>query len=128
MHVRLVKSFGFEAAHWLPTFPEGHKCRRMHGHSFRVDVVVEGQVSQDKGYLIDYGKIEEAVKPLRQQLDHQCLNEVRGLENPTSEILAQWIWDHLQPQLPLLAEIAVHETCSARCVYRGPASADLPLA
>lgn len=120
MHVRLVKSFGFEAAHWLPTFPEGHKCRRMHGHSFRVDVVVEGQVSQDKGYLIDYGKIEEAVKPLRQQLDHQCLNEVRGLENPTSEILAQWIWDHLQPQLPLLVEIAVHETCSARCVYRGP--------
>ncbi len=120
MHVRLVKSFGFEAAHWLPTFPQWHKCRRMHAHSFRVDVVVEGQVSQDKGYLIDYGKIEEAVKPLRQQLDHQCLNEVRGLENPTSEILAQWIWDHLQPQLPLLAEIAVHETCSSRCVYRGP--------
>ena len=94
MHIRLVKSFGFEAAHWLPSFPDDHKCRRMHGHSFRVDVVVEGEVPMERGYLIDYGEIGAALEPLRQQLDHRCLNEVEGLENPTSEMLSKWIWDH----------------------------------
>ncbi len=120
MHVRLVKSFGFEAAHWLPTFPEGHKCRRMHGHSFRVDVVVEGEVPMERGYLIDYGEIGAALEPLCQQLDHRCLNEVEGLENPTSEMLSKWIWDRLSPALPSLAEVVVGETCTARCEYRGP--------
>lgn len=120
MHVRLVKSFRFEAAHWLPTFPEGHKCRRMHGHSFRVDVAVEGEVPEGQGYLIDYGAIEAAVEPLRHQLDHRCLNEVRGLENPTSEVLAGWLWDRLAAELPLLAGIIVQETCTARCEYHGP--------
>lgn len=119
MHIRLVKSFSFEAAHWLPTFPEGHKCRRMHGHSFKVEVVVEGDVAKEKGYLIDYGEITEAVEPVRLQLDHYCLNEIEGLENPTSEMLAVWIWDHLKEQLPMLDQIIVHETCSASCTYSG---------
>ena len=117
--VRLVKSFRFEAAHWLPTFPEQHKCRRLHGHSFRVDVVVAGDVGADKGYLIDYGEIGAAVEPLRQQLDHRCLNEIEGLDNPTSEVLSKWLWERLRPALPMLTEIVVHETCSARCEYRG---------
>ena len=119
MQVRLVKSFGFEAAHWLPTFPQEHKCRRMHGHSFRVDVVVQGEVESAKGYLVDYGEIKAAIEPIRQQLDHYCLNEIDGLENPTSEMLAKWIWDRLRPSLPSLAQIVVHETCSARCEYSG---------
>lgn len=122
MHVRLVKSFGFEAAHWLPTFPQGHKCRRMHGHSFRVDVVVEGPVESEQGYLIDYGEIKAALEPIRKQLDHYCLNEIEGLENPTSEVLAGWIWDRVKPGLPMLTQIVVHETCSARCEYSGPAN------
>ncbi len=122
MHVRLVKTFRFEAAHWLPTFPEQHKCRRMHGHSFRVDVVVEGEVAQEKGYLVDFGDIQAAVEPLRQQLDHHLLNEIEGLENPTSEVLCGWLWDRLRPALPMLGEVVVHETCTARCEYRGPAS------
>ena len=120
MHIRLVKSFSFEAAHWLPTFPEGHKCRRMHGHSFKVEVVVEGDAAKEKGYLIDYGEITTAVEPIRLQLVHYCLNEIEGLENPTSEMLAVWIWDHLNVQLPMLAQIIVHETCSASCTYYGP--------
>ena len=120
MHVRLVKSFGFEAAHWLPTFAEGHKCRRMHGHSFRVEIVVEGEVSPDKGYLIDYGDIQGAIEPVRGQLDHRCLNDIEGLDNPTSEVLAAWLWQRLEPTLPLLAEVIVAETCSSRCIYRGP--------
>lgn len=121
MRVSLAKSFTFEAAHWLPTFPEGHKCRRMHGHSFRVDVVVEGDVDPAKGYLIDYAEISTAVDPLRKRLDHYLLNEIEGLEIPTSEVLARWVFDRLKRQLPLLAEVIVHETCTSRCHYRAGA-------
>ena len=119
MHVRLVKCFGFEAAHWLPNFPEGHKCRRMHGHSFGVEIAVEGDVPPETGYLLDYGDIGKAFEPLHDQLDHRCLNDIEGLENPTSEVLAAWLWERLEPALPMLAEITVQETCSVRCVYRG---------
>lgn len=120
MRVRLVKEMRFEAAHFLPTFPEGHKCRRLHGHSFRVEVVVEGEVEEDKGYLVDYGSIAQALAPLREALDHRLLNEIEGLENPTSEVVAAWIWKRLAPALPLLREIVVHETCTTRCHYTGP--------
>ena len=119
MHVRLIKSFTFEAAHWLPTFPEGHKCRRMHGHSFKVDIVVAGALDPAKGYLVDYGDIKAVTSPIESQLDHYCLNEIKGLENPTSEMIAKWIWDRLKPQLPMLAEVVVHETCTSRCEYIG---------
>ncbi|MFG0275061.1 MAG: 6-carboxytetrahydropterin synthase QueD [Phycisphaerales bacterium] len=118
--MRLAKSFGFEAAHWLPTFPEGHKCRRMHGHSFRVEIVVDGVVDPAKGYLVDYGDIKRAIKPIEERLDHRVLNEIEGLENPTSEMLAHWIWERLEPVLPDLAEVIVHETCTSRCEYAGP--------
>ncbi|MCA9242572.1 MAG: 6-carboxytetrahydropterin synthase QueD [Phycisphaerales bacterium] len=119
MRVRLSKTFTFEAAHFLPTFPEGHKCRRLHGHSFRVDVVVAGEIDPAVGYLVDYGAIKAACEPIRVQLDHHCLNEVPGLENPTAEMIAAWIWARLKPGLPLLAEVIVHETCTSRCEYRG---------
>lgn len=119
MRVSLAKSFTFEAAHWLPTFPEGHKCRRMHGHSFRVDVVVEGDAPEERGYLLDYGEIGRAVEPLRARLDHFLLNEIEGLEIPTSEMLAKWVYDRLKPTLPMLSEVIVHETCTSRCHYRG---------
>ncbi len=119
MHVRLAKSFTFEAAHFLPTFPEGHKCRRMHGHSFKVDVVVEGDAPEAQGYLIDYGQIKAAIDPIEKLLDHYVLNEIEGLENPTSEVIARWIFDRLRAELPLLAEIIVHETCTSRCHYSG---------
>ncbi len=120
MHVRLIRTFGFEAAHRLPHFPEGHKCRRLHGHSFRVDVVVAGEVDPGTGILIDYGQIAERFEPIRRQLDHHYLNEIDGLENPTSEILAAWIWRRLRPSLPQLEAVIVHETCTSRCEYRGP--------
>ncbi|TWT46173.1 6-carboxy-5,6,7,8-tetrahydropterin synthase [Phycisphaerae bacterium RAS1] len=119
MTVRLSKSFTFEAAHSLPGFPDGHKCRRLHGHSFRVDVHVEGPLDPKRGYLIDYGEIKAAFEPLRARLDHYHLNEIEGLENPTSEMIARWIWERLRPALPLLAEVVVHETCDSRCEFRG---------
>ncbi len=117
--MRLEKTFRFEAAHWLPYVPEGHKCGRMHGHSFRVTVVVEGEVKEDSGWVMDYGIIKDAFAPLEQQLDHHLLNEIEGLENPTSEVLSKWIWNRLQPKLPQLYEVAVEETCTCRCVYSG---------
>lgn len=119
MRVRLVKTFTFEAAHFLPSFPEGHKCRRMHGHSFKVDVAVEGEIPEGRHYLIDYGEIKAATDPVYEQLDHRCLNEIRGLENPTSEEIARWLWERLRPKLSLLAEIVVYETCTSRCEFRG---------
>jgi 6-pyruvoyltetrahydropterin/6-carboxytetrahydropterin synthase len=91
----------------------------MHGHSFRVDVVVAGPLDPQKGYLVDYGDIKALTGPIEQQLDHYCLNEIPGLENPTSEMIAKWVWDRLKPQLPALAEVVVHETCTSRCEYVG---------
>jgi 6-pyruvoyltetrahydropterin/6-carboxytetrahydropterin synthase len=117
--VRLVKCFTFEAAHDLPNAPAGHKCRRLHGHSFKVDLVVEGTVGVRSGWLMDYGEIKDAFAPLLERLDHHYLNEIEGLENPTSEIIGKWIWDKLKPRLPQLSGVVVHETCTARCEYCG---------
>lgn len=119
MKIELRKTFQFEAAHKLPNVPADHKCARLHGHSFRVEVVVAGECDPKMGWLMDYAEISEAFKPLLDRLDHYYLNEIPGLENATSEMLAKWIWDRLKPQLPLLAEIAVAETCMSRCIYRG---------
>lgn len=119
MKVELRKQFRFEAAHHLPKTPEGHKCRRLHGHSYRVTVEVSGEVGEETGWLIDYADIKEAFQPLWEQLDHYCLNEVEGLENPTSEVLCKWIWDRLKPTLPLLSQVIVHETCTSTAHYRG---------
>jgi len=119
MQISLTKTFGFEAAHWLPCFPEGHKCRRMHGHSFKVDVVVAGEVDPSTGYLIDFAEIKQAVEPIEKQLDHYLLNNIEGLENPTAELLAKWIFDRLKPSLPLLDSVCVRETCTSAAEYRG---------
>jgi len=119
MKLELRKSFQFEAAHRLPQLPPDHKCHRLHGHSFQMEVVVEGDCDPRMGWVMDYAEISAAVKPLWERLDHYYLNEVPGLENPTSENIAKWLWDHLKPALPLLKEIVVAETCTAKCVYRG---------
>jgi 6-pyruvoyltetrahydropterin/6-carboxytetrahydropterin synthase len=117
--VELVKDFRFEAAHWLPQVPEGHKCRRMHGHSFRGEVAVRGEVDPQTGWLMDFADLKRAVDPVVARLDHYVLNEVEGLANPTSEMLAVWVWDQLAPAIPLLARITIEETCTSRCHYYG---------
>ena len=119
--VEIVKKYRFEAAHYLPNVPEGHKCRRMHGHSFRFELVLRGPVEPDTGWLIDFGDISKVVKLLiENHLDHYLLNEVEGLENPTSEQISIWLWNRIKPHLSALSEVVVHETCTARCIYRGP--------
>jgi 6-pyruvoyltetrahydropterin/6-carboxytetrahydropterin synthase len=130
MNMELRKTFQFEAAHLLPLLPADHKCRRLHGHSFQVEIAVRGPLDPRLGWVMDYADISEAFKPLWSRLDHYYLNEVPGLENPTSENVAVWIWDELKPALALLSEVVVAETCTARCVYRGPettAALDAPV-
>jgi 6-pyruvoyltetrahydropterin/6-carboxytetrahydropterin synthase len=119
MKVELRKTFQFEAAHRLPNVPPTHKCARLHGHSFRVEIVVSGECDPKFGWLMDYAEISEAFRPILDRLDHYYLNDIPGLDNATSENLAKWIWDQLKPRLPLLSEIQVAETCMSRCVYRG---------
>jgi 6-pyruvoyltetrahydropterin/6-carboxytetrahydropterin synthase len=115
----IYKEFTFEAAHRLPNVPEGHKCARLHGHSYLAVVHVAGPVRENTGWVQDFGDIKAAFKPLEDQLDHHYLNEVPGLENPTSEVLAKWIWDRLIGELPNLREVRVRETCTSGCIYRG---------
>jgi len=117
--MEIFKEFTFEAAHRLPNVPEEHKCHRLHGHSFRVRVYVEGNLDPRLGWIMDFADIKKAVKPVIKQLDHYYLNEIEGLENPTSEVLAKWIWKRLEPALPAICRVEVGETCTSGCVYEG---------
>ncbi len=118
----ISREFTFEAAHHLPNVPPGHKCRRLHGHSYRVAITVAGPVGVDTGWVRDFADLKSAWSPLDDRLDHRYLNEVPGLENPTSERLAIWIWDELVVGLPGLTEISVKETCTSECRYTGDGS------
>ena len=117
--MEIWKKFTFEAAHLLPNVPDGHKCKRLHGHSYNVHVHVAGELDPKLGWVIDFADIGDAFEPLFRQLDHNYLNEIEGLENPTSENIAKWIWVRLQPTLPNLTKVVVGETCTAGCVYAG---------
>jgi 6-pyruvoyltetrahydropterin/6-carboxytetrahydropterin synthase len=119
MQAEVVKTFRFEAAHSLPCAPEGHKCRRLHGHGYRVDIHVAGAVNARTGWVIDFADIARAVEPVLSGLDHRNLNELEGLANPTAEMLARYIWDRVAPLLAGLSVVTVWESDSSRCVYRG---------
>ena len=115
----IFKAFTIEAAHRLPNVPEGHKCARLHGHSFRIELHVSGDIDPHFGWVMDFADLKAAFKPLYDQLDHHYLNEIEGLENPTSERLAQWIWERMKPRVPLLSGVVVRETCTAGSRYEG---------
>lgn len=117
--MQIYKEFSFDAAHLLPNVPKGHKCGRLHGHTFYVKIVIAGEVDAHTGWIMDFAELKEAFAPIYAQLDHYYLNEIEGLENPTSENLARWIWQRLKPQLALLDTIEVKETCTSGCIYRG---------
>jgi 6-pyruvoyltetrahydropterin/6-carboxytetrahydropterin synthase len=117
--MEIFKEISFEAAHHLPNVPEGHKCRRLHGHSFRVAIHVRGPADAQTGWVTDFADIKKAFEPIYEQLDHRYLNEIDGLENPTSEVIARWIWRRLKPRLPGLSKLVIRETCTSGCVYEG---------
>jgi 6-pyruvoyltetrahydropterin/6-carboxytetrahydropterin synthase len=117
--MEIFKEFGFEAAHRLPNVPAEHKCARLHGHSFRVEVHVRGPLDAHLGWVMDFADLKAVVEPVIDELDHYYLNEIPGLENPTSEVLARWLWARLLSSLPTLARIVVRETCTSGCTYQG---------
>lgn len=117
--MEIFKEFVVDAAHRLPDVPEGHKCSRLHGHSFRIGIYVRGPVEPKCGWVMDFGTIKEAFQPLFDALDHHYLNEIEGLENPTSENLSRWIWQRLKPSLPALSKVAIYETPTSGCFYEG---------
>ena len=119
MQMEISKTFRFEAAHRLPNVPADHKCSKLHGHSYRVIVTVTGQVEQETGWVMDFAEIKRVVEPIIEKLDHSCLNDIEGLENPTSEMLARWLWQRIKPRLSRLTSITVSESENSSCTYRG---------
>ena len=120
MSTTIVKELRFEAAHHLPKTPVGHKCRRLHGHSFVCEIHVTGDIDPATGWVQDFDELRQAFAPLHDTLDHHLLNDIPGLDNATSENLARWIWERLKPSLTRLSAVVVHETCTSRCIYTGP--------
>lgn len=119
--MKITQAFTFEAAHRLPNVPETHRCFRMHGHSYRIELQLEGPVDPETGFVVDFFEVEDVFRPLLERLDHHCLNEVAGLANPTAENIAVWIWDRTRPRLPLLAAVLVYETPNSWAEYSGGA-------
>jgi len=117
--MEIFKEFSFEAAHLLPNVAAGHKCGRLHGHSFQVTLYVAGEPGDNSGWIMDFADIKTAFKPVYDRLDHYYLNDIPGLENPTSENIARWIWRELKPALPPLSRIMIRETCTSGCIYSG---------
>jgi 6-pyruvoyltetrahydropterin/6-carboxytetrahydropterin synthase len=120
--MEIYKEFTFEAAHRLPHVPPGHKCGRLHGHSWKITLYARGAVDVHAGWVMDYARIRDIFEPIHQQLDHHYMNEIEGLENPTSEVLAKWIWTRLKPKLPELSKVVINETCTTGCIYAGEES------
>ena len=117
--MQLFVEIGFEAAHCLPHVDPDHKCARVHGHSYRVRIDVEGPVGAESGWVMDFADLKAAVEPVRLELDHRYLNDLDGLDNPTAERIAEWLWARLAPSVPLLSAVEVRETPNAGCTYRG---------
>lgn len=124
--MKITQAFSFEAAHRLPRVPETHRCHRMHGHSYRVELRLDGEVDPVSGFVVDFFDVEAAFAPLLERLDHHCLNEVEGLENPTAENIAVWIWERVRPVLPQLGAVSVYETPHCWAEYEGPSGAPTP--
>jgi 6-pyruvoyltetrahydropterin/6-carboxytetrahydropterin synthase len=127
--MEIFKTFTFDAAHRLPRVPHGHKCGQMHGHGYEIELRLRGEVQAGSGWVRDFGDVSAAFEPLRERLDHHVLNEIEGLENPTSEALARWIWRRVKPAIPELLSVQVRETATSGCVYRGedePAASPVP--
>ncbi len=117
--MEIYREFKFDAAHSLPHLPNGHKCGNLHGHTFAVIVYVSGPVGEKTGWVMDYGEIKSVCEPVIDRLDHSYLNDIPGLENPTSETIAVWLWNRIKPEIPQLSMVEVKETVATGCRYTG---------
>ena len=115
----LYKQFTFDAAHYLPKVPDGHKCKQMHGHTYHLTIFIEGEVLKERGWVLDFGDIKELLKPVLGVIDHALLNNIPGLENPTAELFSIWLWDKIKPLLPELKKIELKETPTSGVIYEG---------
>ncbi len=118
--MRIFKKFSFDSAHFLPHVPAGHKCKELHGHTYRMTLYFEGELDKKLGWVIDFADIKAVVSPVLKQVDHKLLNDIEGLENPTCEVIAMWFWNKIRKKLPQLVEIELWETETAGAVYKGP--------
>lgn len=115
----IFKKFTFDSAHFLPNVPDTHRCKNMHGHTYKLTIFIEGNLQKDLGWVMDFGVLKTIVNPIIDQLDHQVLNNIQGLENPTCELLAKWIWNKVKPHVPGLIRVELHETLSSGVIYSG---------
>ena len=115
----IYKEFTFDSAHFLPNVPDGHKCKEMHGHTYRLRIWIKGQPDVKLGWVMDFAVLKGLVKPVVAELDHKCMNNIPGLENPTCELIAVWIWNRLKPLLPEMDHLELHETPTSGVVYNG---------
>jgi|TARA_B110000240_G_scaffold104771_1_gene118381 6-pyruvoyltetrahydropterin/6-carboxytetrahydropterin synthase len=115
----IYKEFTFDSAHKLPNVPDGHKCKNLHGHTYKLTVYLEGEIDEKLGWVMDFNELKQVMKPLINRMDHHYLNDLPGLENPTSEVLVRWIWNQVHPALPLLSKIELRETPTSGVIYEG---------
>jgi len=115
----IYKKFAFDSAHFLPNVPEGHKCKNMHGHTYNLTVYLEGDLDTELQWVMDFKELKDVVKPVIESIDHQLLNDIKGLENPTAERIVVWIWEQIQPKLPLLSKLELNETPTSGAIYEG---------
>ena len=117
--MEIFNRYYLESARRLPRLPADHPCSRVHGHSFQVEIHVSGPLDPEMDWVVDFAELDAAFSPIHAQLDHHYLNDIPGLENPTTERMAQWVWQHLKPRLPGLSKIVIQETQQSGCVYCG---------
>ena len=117
--MEIYKEFSFDSAHYLPHVPDGHKCKNMHGHTYRLRVFIKGELDPRLGWIMDFKELKDALAPVMEQLDHKLINEIKGLENPTAENITVWIWNTIKPLLPLLSKIELYETPTTGVIYAG---------
>lgn len=117
--MKIFKEFTFDSAHFLPNVPDGHKCKNMHGHTYRLTVFFEGQLVKDLEWVVDFAEVKKIINPIINQIDHKLINDIEGLENPTCERVAVWLWNKIKPKMPQLTEIKLNETPTSGVVYDG---------
>jgi 6-pyruvoyltetrahydropterin/6-carboxytetrahydropterin synthase len=117
--MKIFKTFTFDSAHFLPNVPDGHKCKNIHGHTYSLTVFIEGELEEHLEWVMDFAVIKKVINPIIKQIDHKLMNEIAGLENPTCENIAVWLWNKIKPEIPLLSKIELYETKTSGVVYEG---------